>query len=68
MVLSLFQGLSYQNDPFYTDCLILLPGDNTEKIWAHRLFAKQKTDVPKARKMAAGGPGRAVALPVGGRH
>ena len=42
-------------------------GDNIEKIWAHQLFAKQKTDVPKARKMVAGGLGSAVALPVGGR-
>ena len=24
MVLNLFQGLTYQNDPFYTDCLVLL--------------------------------------------
>ena len=42
-------------------------GDNTEKIWAHRFFAKQKTDMPKARKMAAGSPGSAVGLPVGVR-
>ena len=41
-----------------------LPGDNTEKIPIHQLFAKQKTDVPKVRKMAAGGPGSIVALPV----
>ena len=34
--------------------------DNTEKIWAHRFYAKQKTDVPKARKMAAGGLGNPV--------
>ena len=42
-------------------------GDNTEKIWAHWFFAKQKTDMPKASKMGAGGPGSAVALPVGVR-
>ena len=42
-------------------------GDNTEKIWVHRFFAKQKTDMPKASKIAAGGPGSAVALPVGVR-
>ena len=41
-----------------------LPGDNTEKIPIHQLFAKQKTDVPKVRKMAAGGPGSIAALPV----
>ena len=35
-------------------------GDNTEKIWAHRFYAKQKTDMPKAHKMAAGGLGSAV--------
>ena len=40
-----------------------LAGDNTEKIWAHRFYAKQKTDVPKARKMAAGGQGSAVRPP-----
>ena len=34
--------------------------DNTEQLWAHRIFAKQKTDVPKASKMAAGGLGNAV--------
>ena len=28
------------------------------------IFAKQKTDVPKARKMAAGGLGNAVSPPV----
>ena len=32
-----------------------ISGDNTEKIMAHRFFAKQKTDVSKACKMAAGG-------------
>ena len=37
-----------------------ITGDNIEKIWARRLFAKQKTDVPKARKMAAGDLGSAV--------
>ena len=42
-------------------------GDNKEKIWVHQLFAKQKTDMPKARKMAARGLVSAVALPVGGR-
>ena len=44
-----------------------LPGDNTEKIWAPRFFAKQKTDMPKARKMAAGNSGSAVGFPVGVR-
>ena len=34
--------------------------DNTEKIWVHCFFAKQKTDVPKALKMAAGGLGSGV--------
>ena len=37
--------------------------DNTEKIWEHRFYAKQKTDVPKARKVAAGGLGSAVSPP-----
>ena len=45
--------------------MIRLPGDNTEKIWAYRFFAKQKTNVPKARKTAAGGLGGAVSPPVG---
>ena len=39
-----------------------ISGDNTEKIMAHRFFAKQKTDVSKACKMAAGGLGSAVSL------
>ena len=38
-------------------------GDNTEKIWVHRFYAKQKTDMPKAHKMAAGGQGSAVRPP-----
>ena len=38
----------------------IITRDNTEKIWAHRFYAKQKTDVPKARKMAAVGLGSAV--------
>ena len=42
-------------------------GDNIEKIWARRFFAKQKTDMPKARKMAAGGLESAVSPPVGVR-
>ena len=42
-------------------------GDNMEKIWVYRVFAKQKTDVSKAHKMAAGGLGRTVGLPVGVR-
>ena len=42
-------------------------GDNTEKIWVHRFFAKQRTDMPKAHKMAAGGPGSVVGFPVGVR-
>ena len=37
-----------------------LARDNTEKIWAHRFYAKQKTDMSKARKMATGGLGSAV--------
>ena len=37
--------------------------DNTEKIWVHRFYAKQKADVPKARKMAAEGLGSAVSPP-----
>ena len=44
--------------------LLLLAGDNTEKIWAHRIFAKQKTDVPKARKMATGRLGSVVSPPI----
>ena len=35
-------------------------GYNTEKIWALRFLGKQKPDVPKARKMAAGSLGSAV--------
>ena len=31
--------------------------DNTEKIWAHRFFAKQKRNVAKASKTSAGGLG-----------
>ena len=41
----------------------LISGDNTEKIWAHRIFAKQKTDVPKARKMTTGRLGSVVSPP-----
>ena len=32
----------------------MLSGDNTEKIWVHRFFMRQKADVPKARKKATG--------------
>ena len=42
-------------------------GDNTEKIWAHQFFAKHKTNMPKAREMAAGGLESTVSLPVGVR-
>ena len=45
-----------------------MSGDNTEKIWAHRFFAKQETDMPKACKMADESPGSAVDLPVGVRR
>ena len=38
----------------------IITRDNTEKTWTHRFYAKQKTDVPKARKMAAVGLGSAV--------
>ena len=41
----------------------MTPGDNTEKKWARRFLAKQKTDVPKARKMVSGGLGSAVRSP-----
>ena len=37
-----------------------MTGDNTKKIWVHWFYAKQKTDVPKARRMAAGGLGSTV--------
>ena len=37
-----------------------MTGDNTKKIWAHWFYAKQKTDMPKARRMAAGGLGSTV--------
>ena len=51
------------------DCHFLLCStvDNTEKIWAHRFFAKQKRNVPKARKTSAGGLGGAVSPPSGFR-
>ena len=39
-------------------------GNNTEKIWAHRFFRKQKADVPKACKMAAEGLRSSVSSPV----
>ena len=42
----------------------VLSGNNTEKIWAHRFFVKQKRNVPKARKTSAGGLGGAVSPPV----
>ena len=42
-----------------------ISGDNTEKIWVHQFFAKQKRNVPKARKTSAGGLGGAVSPPVG---
>ena len=38
---------------------------NTEKIWEHWHFAKQKRNVLKARKTSAGGLGGAVSPPVG---
>ena len=43
----------------------MYPGDNTEKIWVHQFFAKQKADVPKALKMATRSLGSAVSLTVG---
>ena len=45
--------------------ILYSPGDNTEKISAHQFFAKQKIDVPKADKMAAGVLESAVSPPVG---
>ena len=42
-------------------------GDNTEKIWAHWLFEKQKTNVTKARNMASGGLRSTVSPPSGGQ-
>ena len=39
-------------------------GDNTEKIWVHQFFGKQKTDMTKACKMAAEGLGSAVSSSV----
>ena len=45
--------------------IIVSTGDNTEKIWAHQFFVKQKRNVPKARKTSAGGLGGAVSPPVG---
>ena len=36
---------------------------HTEKIWAHRFFAEQKTVEPKSCKMAAVGLGSTVSLP-----
>ena len=41
--------------------------DNTEKIWAYRIFAKQKTDVPKVHKMKTGGLESAACPSVGVR-
>ena len=38
----------------------ILSGSNTEKIWVHQFSVKQKTDVPKAHKIAARGLGSAV--------
>ena len=43
----------------------ILSGDNTEKIWAHWFFAKQKRNMPKACKTSAGGLGGAVSPAVG---
>ena len=42
-------------------------GDNTEKIWAHQFFAKQKTEVPKTHKMAVGGLGSTLSTLMGVR-
>ena len=44
-----------------------IAGDNTEKIWACWFFAKQKTDMPKAHKIAAWSLGSALNPPVGVR-
>ena len=44
-----------------------ISGDNTEKIWARRFFAKQKTDMPKTCKIAVGGLGSVVSPPAGVR-
>ena len=55
--------LSHFGVPLVLKCT----GDNTEKIWVHQIFPKQKTDVPKAHKMVAGGLGNAISPPVGGQ-
>ena len=44
-----------------------MAGDNTEKIWAHRFFGNQKTDVPKPHKMATEGLGSASSWRSGGK-
>ena len=41
--------------------ILLLPGDNTEKIWAHRFLAKPKT----IEVRGLGGPGQCLGEPMG---
>ena len=45
--------------------IIVSTGDNTEKVWVHWFFVKQKRNVPEAHKTSAGGLGGAVSPPVG---
>ena len=50
-------------------CFTKSGDSNTEKMWVHRLFAKQKKDVPMGCKVAARGQGSIVSPlpPVGVR-
>ena len=41
-----------------------MSSENTQKVWVHQFSGKQKTDVPKAHKMAARGLGSAISSPV----
>ena len=41
-------------------CFTKSGDNNTEKMWLHRLFAKQKKDVSKGCKVAVGGQGSTV--------
>ena len=50
-------------------CFTKSGDNNTEKIWVHQLFSKQKKDVPMGCKVAAQGQGSIVSPlpPVGVR-
>lgn len=51
-------------------CFTKSVDNNTEKMWVHQLFAKQKKDVPMGCKVAAHGQGSIISplTPSGGQR